>query len=261
MPFETAYGLPFAAPLLLGALAWLIAGDYARTQQDLASLNSELTDRVRQKEQALRDSFAKVALLERAQAISNERQRIMRDMHDGVGLHLSSALRQVQGGAAPAKLIEQSLRDSLDHLKLTVDSMNFREGDVAGLLGGLRYRLAPRLQAAGLSLDWQVAALPVWSLGSIDHLGQLQFIVFEAISNALQHAGASALLLSATHEEATIVLRIEDNGRGFAPAQEGKGLTGMRQRARSIGADIQWENLAQGGCRVCVRLPLRGVLL
>ncbi|MFM2075249.1 MAG: hypothetical protein RJB34_1554 [Pseudomonadota bacterium] len=261
MPFETAYGLPFAAPLLLGALAWLIAGDYARTQQDLASLNSELTDRVRQKEQALRDSFAKVALLERAQAISNERQRIMRDMHDGVGLHLSSALRQVQGGAAPAKLIEQSLRDSLDHLKLTVDSMNFREGDVAGLLGGLRYRLAPRLQAAGLSLDWQVAALPVWSLGSIDHLGQLQFIVFEAISNALQHAQASALLLSATHEEATIVLRIEDNGRGLALTQEGKGLTGMRQRARSIGADIRWENLAQGGCRVCVRLPLEGTLL
>lgn len=258
MPFETAYGLPFVAPLLLGALAWLIAGDYARTQQDLAVLNRELSERVRQKEQALRDSFAQVAQLERAQAISDERHRIMRDMHDGVGMHLSSALRQIRGGAAQVGVIEQTLRDSLDHLKLTVDSMNFREGDVAGLLGGLRYRLSPRLEAAGLSLHWNVHALPSWPKGQIDNLGHLQFIVFEAISNALQHAQASALWLTASHTAEHIELRIDDNGRGFSPQHEGKGLKGMRHRALSIGADIAWEPRADGGCCVRLRLPLAG---
>lgn len=256
MPFETAYGLPFVAPLLMGALAWLIAGDYARTQQDLAALNRDLSERVRQKEQALRDSFAQVAKLERAQAISEERQRIMRDMHDGVGMHLSSALRQLQGGETQTSVIEQTLRDSLDQLKLSVDSMSFRQGDVAGLLGGLRYRLRSRLQAAGLFLNWHVDELPPWPQGDIENLSHVQFIVFEAISNALQHAQASALNLTATHTTQAIELRMEDNGRGFSPGHEGKGVKGMRHRASKIGADISWEKRLDGGCCVTLRLPL-----
>lgn len=256
MPFETAYGLPFVAPLLMGALAWLIAGDYARTQQDLAALNRDLSERVRQKEQALRDSFAQVAKLERAQAISEERQRIMRDMHDGVGMHLSSALRQLQGGETQTSVIEQTLRDSLDQLKLSVDSMSFRQGDVAGLLGGLRYRLRSRLQAAGLFLNWHVDELPPWPQGDIENLSHVQFIVFEAISNALQHAQASALNLTATHTTQAIELRMEDNGRGFSLGHEGKGVKGMRHRASKIGADISWEKRLDGGCCVMLRLPL-----
>ncbi len=259
MPFETAYGTPYVAPLLLAAFAWLIAGDHARTQRDLASLNLELADRVRIKEQALRESFGKLADLERAQAVSQERHRIMRDMHDGVGMHLSSAIRQLQSGQAGTALIEQTLRDSLDQLKLTVDSMNLREGDVAGLLGSLRYRLTPRLQAAGLQLHWQVDALPHWPQGHIDNLRHLQYIVFEAISNALQHAQASELWLRASVEAGNISVCVEDNGTGFgvgsaSPDQaQGKGLQGMRNRAQGMGAEVRWQPREGGGCCVVVR--------
>ena len=259
MPFETAYATPYIAPLLLAAFAWLIAGDYARAQRDLATLNLELADRVRSKEMALRESFSKLAELERAQAVSQERHRIMRDMHDGVGMHLSSAIRQLQGGQVGTDLIEQTLRDSLDHLKLTVDSMSLHEGDVTGLLGSLRYRLAPRLQAAGLQLHWQVGELPHWPQGHIDNLRHLQYIVFEAVSNALQHAQASALWLRASAETGGIVVCVEDNGCGFSlvgknPGEaEGKGLQGMRSRAQSMGGQLQWLPREGGGCCVVVR--------
>jgi signal transduction histidine kinase len=262
MPFETPYGTPYVAPLLLAAFAWLIAGDHARTQRDLAALNQELADRVRAKEQALRESFSKLADLERAQAVSQERHRIMRDMHDGVGMHLSSAIRQLQGGQAGAELIEQTLRDSLDHLKLTVDSMSLREGDVAGLLGSLRYRLTPRLQAAGLHLHWQVDSLPHWPQGHIDNLRHLQFIVFEAVSNALQHAQAGALWLKASADSDGMGVCVEDNGRGVGVAgaspgePQGKGLQGMRSRAQSMGAQLGWQPREGGGCCVVIRWAL-----
>lgn len=263
MPFETAYGTPYVAPLLLAAFAWLIAGDHARTQRDLATLNVELADRVRSKELALRESFSKLAELERAQAVSQERHRIMRDMHDGVGMHLSSAIRLLQGGQAGTALIEQTLRDSLDHLKLTVDSMSLREGDVAGLLGSLRYRLTPRLQASGLQLHWQVDELPHWPQGHIDNLRHLQHIVFEAISNALQHAQASELWLRAGVDAAGYIsVFVEDNGKGFGLVggstghTEGKGLQGMRSRAQGMGAQVRWQPREGGGCCVVVRLAV-----
>jgi signal transduction histidine kinase len=258
MPFETAYGTPYIAPLLLAAFAWLIAGDYARAQRDLANLNLELADRVRSKEMALRESFSKLADLERVQAVSQERHRIMRDMHDGVGMHLSSAIRQLQGGQAGTDLIEQTLRDSLDHLKLTVDSMSLREGDVTGLLGSLRYRLTPRLQAGGLQLHWQVDELPHWPQGHIDNLRHLQYIVFEAVSNALQHAQASALWLRASIDAGYFRVCVEDNGTGFGvgctnPGElQGKGLQGMGSRAKSMGAEVRWQLRAGGGC--CMEL-------
>jgi hypothetical protein len=183
----------------------------------------------------------------------------MRDMHDGVGMHLSSAIRQLQGGQVGTDLIEQTLRDSLDHLKLTVDSMSLREGDVTGLLGSLRYRLAPRLQAAGLQLHWQVDELPHWPQGHVDNMRHLQYIVFEAVSNALQHAQASALWLRASVDAGDIVVCVEDNGCGFGLVghnpndAEGKGLRGMRNRVQSMGGQLQWLPREGGGCCMVVR--------
>jgi hypothetical protein len=59
------------------------------------------------------------------------------------------------------------------HNGITVDSMGFREGDVSALLGGLRYRLVPKLEAVGLTLFWHVDDLPLWPNGQIYKLRHL----------------------------------------------------------------------------------------
>lgn len=258
MPFESAYGLPFIAPLFVATLGWLIAGDYARVQSDLKILNAELTDRVQAKEAALRESFAKLSELEKERVVNQERTRIMRDMHDGVGMHLSAALRQIQSGRYGTALVEQTLRDSLDQLKLTVDSMSFHAGDVGALLGSLRYRLGPRLEAVGLALVWDVDDLPHWPPGHIENLRHVQFIVFEALSNALQHTNATQLRLSAKWMANHIEVCVHDNGVGFDPAQlsQGKGIRGMQQRAGFLDATLQWLPVSPQGCQVVLRLPM-----
>ena len=77
----------------------------------------------------------------------------------------------------------------------------------------MRYRMAPRLKASGIELVWDVPELPSWPLGAPPALRQVQYILFEAMSNALQHGGATRLELMARQDADQLVLSLIDNGR------------------------------------------------
>jgi len=252
LPFERPFALPYIAPVLLSALGWLIAGDYARAQTDLAALNRDLARRVDEKEAQLRDSFVRLGQVERERAIAAERARILRDMHDGVGAHLTTAMRQLEAGKSTRSEVVQTLRESLDQLKLSIDAMNLPPGDVNALLASLRYRLQARIEASGLHLHWEVPALPAWAAGSEDAMRHLQFLLFEAVSNVLQHAHASELTVGARVVDGGIEITLHDNGRGFG-ATEVK-LRSMRERAAALAARFDVSSTAQG-TRVGVVLP------
>ena len=61
------------------------------------------------------------------------------------------------------------------------------------MLANLRYRLEPRLKAAGIELSWGVEQLPLMTWLDALAMRHVQFMVYEAISNALQHAGATVM--------------------------------------------------------------------
>lgn len=260
LPFDAVYWLPLAGPAMIGCSFMILAGDYARSRRALADLNAGLASRVAQREQALRESFERLAALESAQAVSAERSRILKDMHDGVGAHLTSALRQLTAtpeGAVDVPLVTQTLRDSLDHLKLSIDAMSLQPGDVVGLLASWRFRLTPRLKAAGLELVWDVDELPPWPPGQPPVLRQVQYILFEGLSNVLQHSGATRLVLSARVFDDHLRLSLIDNGRGWhtSPKAAGHGLQTMQGRASLIGARLEFLVPAQGGLELRLSLP------
>jgi signal transduction histidine kinase len=158
-------------------------------------------------------------------------------MHDGVGSHISSAIRQLQSGQSNPNEVLLTLQDSLDQLKLSIDALNLPPGDVTALLANLRYRLEPRFRAMGLTLEW--AVVPLENLARLDAgaMRQLQYILFEAFSNVMQHAHASVLRIEATAP--SVRIRICDNGCGFdATATQRKGLNSMQERAKAIGAQL-----------------------
>ena len=261
LPFDSVYLWGIVAPLLIACNFVVLAGDQARSRAALHELNSTLASRVAEREAALRESFARLSELERAQAATAERTRIVQDMHDGVGAHLTSALRQLQaaGGQPPdLGLVTQTLRDSLAQLKLTIDAMSLSHGDVAGLLASWRYRLAPRLEAAGIALRWDVAPLPVWPAGSPPVLRQMQYILYEALSNVMQHAQATQLVLSAHAGPEAIEITLTDNGQGWDPgvAPRGQGIVGMLGRASQIGVALHFDTPRTGGLAVRLVLPL-----
>lgn len=204
-------------------------------------LMDNMAARVLEKERALAASYQRLEQLALEQARAQERARILRDMHDGVGAHLSTAIHQLQSGQAQPQELLQTLRDSLDQLKLSIDAMNLAPGDVTALLANLRYRLQPRLQSAGVRLVWDVELLAPLPGLDAQAMRQLQFMVFEALSNVLQHAQASELRVELRSDGASGArLRIIDDGRGFDPQQvPQRGLASLRGRAAALGARLE----------------------
>ena len=102
--------------------------------------------------------------------------------------------------------------------------------------------------------------MPEWPAGTQAALRQLQYILFEAMSNVLQHAGAQEITLRARHQDDHLLLVLHDDGRGVSGAggsSEGHGSQTMRSRAGTIGAGIEFVSPPQGGFEVRLSLPMR----
>ena len=219
-------------------LAYMVLARFKVASAQARDLLANLAARVFEKEKALQQSYLQVEQMVREQARTSERTRILRDMHDGVGSHISAAIRQLQSGKASQGEVLQTLRDSMDQLKLTIDGMHLPLGDVAALLANFRYRLAPRFAASDIELLWEVDVLEPIARLDAQAMRQLQFMLFEALSNVLQHSKARVLRIEAVAQEG-VRLRIIDDGQGFdVQAPWRKGLLSLRDRAVAIGATL-----------------------
>ena len=235
---DNSYGhyLPMLYALTLG---FILVQRFRQTSLLAKELSNSMARQVQAKSEELEESYRGLEQLAREQARSTERASILRDMHDGVGSHLASAIRQLQSGSSDRAQLLSTLNESLDQLKLTIDAMKLPRGDIAALLADLRYRLEPRLLASDLALHWHVAPIaPVLRFDS-EALRQIQYVVYEAFSNVIQHAKARSLTLALDENNAKIVLSITDDGRGYdVPTVRARGLAAMRQRCEAIGADL-----------------------
>ena len=90
-------------------------------------------------------------------ASAQERQRIMQDMHDGLGSQLLSSLMLVERGAMSNEQVAQILRESIDDMRLAIDALAAEDSDLLAALGNMRFRMEPRLKGAGMDLQWDVA--------------------------------------------------------------------------------------------------------
>lgn len=189
-----------------------------------------------------------------------ERQRIMRDLHDGVGSQLVG-LKGLLARCAPGDqaLLEQ-VDNALDEMRLAVDALQPSAQDLEALLGMLRYRIAPRMQAAGVVLGWDLPEQVSGFRVAPEHVFHLQRIVLEALTNVLKHADATHAVLRLRNRSdgvAGMVVEIEDNGAGLAQGARrgvGLGLENMHERARALGASLHIGSLPAGGTRVRLSL-------
>ncbi|MDM0077870.1 ATP-binding protein [Variovorax sp. J2P1-59] len=229
-------------------MTWFVADRYSRSVASFRELNADLSRRVEERERQLHRAFDSLREQQHHQSVSIERQRIMREIHDGVGSQLVGLLNMVtRKGADPAALKEQVLM-ALDEMRMAVDSLQPAHDDLTTLLATLRYRLQPRLQAAGIEVIWDVAELPELRQLSPPVVLHVQRILLEAFTNVMKHARASQVEVQVRWRDESaprVMLRITDNGIGFpagAGAQEaqahGRGLDNMRARATAIGASF-----------------------
>ena len=238
--------LRFSSLLFGLSLAAIVIARFRTANHAAKGLLTTLSLRITEREADLRTSYDQLERQAREQERTAERSRILRDMHDGVGSHISLAIRQLQTvGQSHAEAnhseVLNTLGDALDQLKLTIDAIHLPPGDVTALLANLRYRLEPRLVASGIALVWDVDMLPLVEGLDAAAMRQLQFMLFEALSNVVQHARASQVRMDAHvgNDDQRVCVRVVDDGCGFsADQQQRKGLWAMRERATAIGAQL-----------------------
>ena len=227
----------------------------------LSDANANLEKRIEETRNDLAASEAARQELQVSHAIAAERERLMQEMHDGIGSNLITALAVAEKQHQPPSTIK-TLRRALNDLKITVDSLEPIEGDLIALIGNLRHRMTADLRDAGVTCKWEVK--PCGNLPWLDATNALHVLrIFqEAIGNVLTHSGASILRIGCREEAQGgvpgIATYVADNGRGFDVAHiddPGKGLNNITARARSLHGTLTCESDIGQGTIITLWLP------
>jgi signal transduction histidine kinase len=208
----------------------------------------------------LADSHKRLREIEHRQMLAQERQRLMQDMHDGLGSSLTSALRVVEHGQIGEVEVAEVLKGCIDDLKLAIDSMEPVDADLLLLLATLRFRLGPRLESTDIVLRWEVQDVPALDWLEPKNALHILRILQEAFTNIIKHTHATEIRVATRAEGDHVVVSITDNGEGFSVADAlkkgGKGLSNQQRRAQAIGAEVSWESGKTGTC-FTLRLPIK----
>ncbi len=246
------------APIMIVALGVAIFERHVAKLWQIERMNEDLEKRLAEKALEIEAHYAREQEIRKTAALAQERQRILEDMHDGLGASLISLLHNVRSGHADSRSLEQSVQDALQEMRVAVDALQPRDGDLGAVLGSLRYRLDKTIVSTGVQLSWEVDELPKvealepWAVLSI------QRIALEAITNAVRHSGAKRLRFAARRSNDHVEILIEDDGRGFDAANTpaGHGLRSMRARAARLGGRIDIVSAPGSGTSVRLVLPL-----
>jgi two-component system NarL family sensor kinase len=202
-----------------------------------------------------------------AVARDEERHRIRRDLHDGLGptlagvaLGLGAAKRSVaQTAPDTAELLghlEIEVRDSLDDVKRLVADLRPTALEQIGLVEALRqYADTVTLRSQG-SLKVRIDAGPLPALSGDVEVAAYR-IVLEAVTNVSRHAEASHCVVTVAPDDEQLRLLIADNGVGIkgTPQRPGLGLRSMVERATELGGSCTVSAGAPTGTVVMATLP------
>ncbi|MEV3935885.1 sensor histidine kinase [Glycomyces sp. NPDC049804] len=212
-----------------------------------------------------------VALAEtQLRSAAEERLRIARELHDAVGHHLS--LINVQTAAALRKLRKDPLFRTEETLQVIADTSQLSLRELRAMVGVLREpgedsptgpgpsleqlpSLVDAARASGLEVDVRVdgsAVLPA----AVDAAAYR--VVQESLTNVLRHAKAKRVQIKVVTGTSTLAVAVVDDGRGDAKGAKGagNGLTGMRERAESLGGTFTAGPREDGGFSVEATWPL-----
>ena len=196
-------------------------------------------------------------------AREEERRRLRRDLHDGVGPALAGSLMKLEAAraAAPDSVLDGLLGDLADQTRRAID-------DVRRVASNLRppaldqLGLVPALEQDAARLSSNTCSMTVRATGPLPALPAavevaIYRIGLEALANVAHHAGASHAALELSQVGDDLLLEVRDDGRGMpGERRAGIGLTSMRERAEELGGRLEVHAAAEGGVCVAARLPL-----
>lgn len=268
---ERYFLLHHAANLLLVVMGVLLALRFVAALEGLETANRTLEARVQERERQIAANFEHIASLQREQAATDERQRIMRDLHDGLGSQLFTSLSRAERGSLDGPAMADTLRGAIDQMRVAIEALASEEQDFRTAFGNFRFRWDARLREAGVTASWHFD-LPDEMLAIAPHDAlQILHITQEALTNVLKHARAQTVTVRLRRESGVLRLDVDDDGRGqppgtstsngadasAAPRTAGRGQSNIRTRAQRLGGVLDITSGANG-TRVTLRMPQLG---
>ena len=240
-----------------------LAGRLNDTAQDLARLQEATL--AEERARALRERIIHVTTTQ-----EEERRRISRDLHDGLGPSLASIgnrLRacQLMVDTDPVRAkteldeIAKGMKGHVQEVRDLIHDLRPLALDQLGLAGAVEQQVARFSQESGIPITFSKsgdAALNPFAEVTVFR------VVQECLTNVKKHADASQAEVKLQGVESGLKAMVKDNGRGFDPhheasrsSGEGMGLLSMRERAELLGGTLVVESLPNGGCEVILFIP------
>jgi two-component system sensor histidine kinase/response regulator len=228
-----------------------------------ARIRASLASRHEERMAVLREQFAQVTA-----AQEEERQRMARELHDGLGpalVSLNIRLRTVRKLlerdehpiAAEVEELEEQIQFSMRDIRRLIHDLRPVALDELGLVPALREHLSRCEQEHGLAVEFEAdmeARLPAPVETALFRLVQ------ESVNNVLRHAQAHLVHVLLTREPDQVRLFVEDDGQGFDPLLSRSGghlgLWSMRERVEQMGGQFKVRSAPGKGTAVIVVIPL-----
>jgi signal transduction histidine kinase len=200
-------------------------------------------------------------------AVSQERNRLARELHDTLAHSLSGAAVQLEAVQALWEVQPREARQILDHaLEVTqngltearraLKSLRASPLDDLGLALALSEMAKSTAARAGLHLELDVHSHLKNFTPDVEQC--VYRVAQEALANAARHADAKTLRVALYHDRSSLTLTVADDGSGFDPAQVNDaryGLKGLRERAEVIGASLHVDSRRKTGTTIELVVP------
>ena len=180
---------------------------------------------------------------EYARGVSEERQRIARDLHDDVGARLLTGLHREDVASA-----RSDIRQAMAEIRAMIGSLGDERISLSRVMADLRFETAERLAVADILLDWPPPAEERVDR-MLDHAAYKALVSShrEVVSNIVKHSGARTVRITTCQSARAISIWVRDDGRGMsADAPSGHGLINMRRRVGQLKGRFEITNSAAG---------------
>ena len=259
----TFYAAPMCGLLLALGMVASLAARATKARIATENVNELLTNKLRQQEERLNESYEREKQVDKQKTLIDERQRIIRDMHDGVGGSMMSLLLRAKRDELSNQNLVRSLTASMNDLRLIIDSFDHVGDNLEFALSVFRQRVEPELRASNVTLHYETSAAEAITGFGPESVLQIYRIMQEACNNAVNHGVARHIFieLAADFGNRQVSISITDDGKGFDPNKvaKGRGLGNLEHRAQRIGGAITVRNRDdESGTNVLLTFPMRG---
>lgn len=221
----------------------ILLNRFSRTYKIARRSQEELESIVAKREADLDRYHAQNTILESQQARSEERERIMRDLHDGMGGHLVSALAVAKQKSRLDDKSQNNITDSLQtalvEMRMLITNSANEFHDLGEALGSLRATIEPLLKNAGVELHWRLdpfGKMPILTVSERMHVVR---IMQECFTNVIKHSNASSVTVSTRQAGARYRVQIENSGAVDYTNRSGNGVRNMQYRAEMLNGSFE----------------------